>query len=34
MLLDIAEVGGDIDWLPSRASGMSLVIRDVTVSGA
>ena len=34
MLLDIVEVGGDIDWLPSRASGMSLVIRDVTVSGA
>jgi PmbA protein len=34
MLLDIAEIGGDIEWLPMRASGMSLVIRDVTMSGA
>lgn len=34
MLLDIAEVGADIEWLPMRASGMSLVIRDVTMSGA
>ncbi len=34
MLLDITEVGGDIEWLPMRASGMSLVIRDVTMSGA
>ena len=33
MLLDIVEVGGDIDWLPMRAAGMSLVIRDVTMSG-
>ena len=33
MLLDIVEVGGDIDWLPMRSSGMSLVIRDVTLSG-
>jgi len=33
MLLDIVEIGGDIDWLPMRASGMSLVIRDVTMSG-
>jgi PmbA protein len=33
MLLDIAEVGGDVDWLPMRAAGVSLVIRDVTVSG-
>lgn len=33
MLLDIAEVGGDIDWLPMRAAGMSLVIRDLTMSG-
>ena len=30
MLLDIVEVGGDIDWLPMRSSGMSLVIRDIT----
>ena len=34
MLLDIAEVGGDIDWLPMRAAGMSLVIRDSTMSGS
>jgi PmbA protein len=34
MLLDIVEIGGDLEWLPSRASGMSLVIDDVTVSGA
>ena len=33
MLLDIVEVGSDIDWLPMRAAGMSLVIRDVTMSG-
>ena len=29
MLLDIAEVGGDVDWLPMRAAGVSLVIHDV-----
>ncbi len=34
MLLDISEVGGDVDWLPMRAAGVSLVIRDVTMSGA
>lgn len=34
MLQDVVEVGGDIDWLPMRAAGVSLVIRDVTVSGA
>ncbi|HLM18052.1 MAG TPA: TldD/PmbA family protein [Acidimicrobiia bacterium] len=34
MLQDIAEVGADIDWLPMRAAGVSLVIRDVTMSGA
>ena len=33
MLLDIAEVGGDIEWLPMRAAGMSLVISDITMSG-
>lgn len=33
MLLDIVEIGGDIDWLPMSATGMSLVIRDVTMSG-
>jgi PmbA protein len=34
MLLDMVEVGGDVEWLPMRASGMSLVISDVTMSGA
>jgi len=34
MLLDVAEVGGDLEWLPMRSAGMSLVIHDVTMSGA
>ena len=34
MLLDIVEVGADIDWLPMRAAGVTLVIDDVTMSGA
>lgn len=34
MLLDVVEVGGDVDWLPMRAAGVSLVIRDITLSGA
>ena len=34
MLLDIVEVGSDVDWLPMRAAGVSLVIHDVTMSGA
>jgi PmbA protein len=34
MLLDIVEIGGDVDWLPMRAAGVSLVIRDITLSGA
>ena len=34
MLLDIAEVGADLEWLPMRATGVSLVIHDVTLSGS
>jgi PmbA protein len=34
MLLDVAEVGGDVEWLPMRAAGVSLVIHDITLSGA
>ena len=34
MLLDVVAVGGDVDWLPMSANGVSLVIRDVTMSGA
>ena len=34
MLLDVVAIGNDVDWLPMRAAGVSLVIRDVTMSGA
>jgi len=34
MLQDVVEVGGDVEWLPMSAAGVSLVIRDVTMSGA
>jgi PmbA protein len=33
LLLDIVEVGGDVDWLPMRAAGVTLVVSDVTMSG-
>jgi PmbA protein len=33
LLLDIVEVGGDVDWLPMRAAGVTLVVTDVTMSG-
>jgi PmbA protein len=34
MLLDVQAIGNDVDWLPSRAAGVTLVINDVTMSGA
>ena len=34
MLLDIVEIGGDLDWLPMSAAGLSLVIEGVSVSGS
>jgi len=34
MLLDVIEVGGDIEWLPSSAAGLSLAVADITLSGA
>jgi PmbA protein len=34
MLLDAVAVGNDLEWLPMSAAGVSLVIHDVTVSGA
>jgi len=34
MLLDVVEVGADVDWLPMRAAGVSLVIADVMMSGS
>ena len=34
MLADVTAVGADVEWLPMRAAGVSLVVRDLTVSGA
>ena len=34
MLLDVAEVGADVTWLPGSAAGVTLVIGDMQVSGA
>jgi len=34
MLLDVAAVGGDLEWLPGGSAGVTLVIRDVTLSGS
>lgn len=33
LLLNIADIGSDLTWLPMRAAGISLLIEDVTVSG-
>ena len=33
MLKDVHAVGGDVEWLPMRAAGVTLVVADVTVSG-
>jgi PmbA protein len=34
MLLDVVAVGGDLEWLPMDAAGVTLVVSDVTMSGA
>ncbi|MEA2826701.1 MAG: PmbA protein [Actinomycetota bacterium] len=34
MLHDVVAVGGDREWLPGGAAGVTLVIRDVTLSGS
>jgi PmbA protein len=34
MLLDVVGVGSDLEWLPGGAAGLTLAIRDVTLSGA
>jgi PmbA protein len=34
MLLDVVGIGSDLEWLPGGAGGLSLAIRDVTLSGA
>ena len=33
LLLDVAEVGSDLEWLPMSAAGVTLAIADVTMSG-
>jgi PmbA protein len=33
MLHDVTAVGGDVEWLPGRAAGVSLVVADVSISG-
>ncbi len=33
MLKDVTAVGSDVEWLPMRAAGVSLVVADVTLSG-
>lgn len=33
MLLDLAAVADDVDWLPMRAAGVTIAISDVTMSG-
>jgi PmbA protein len=34
MLLDVTAVGSDLEWLPGAAAGVTLVVSDVTMSGA
>ena len=34
MLLDLVAIGGDLEWLPGGAAGMTLVIGDVQLSGS
>ena len=33
MLKDVVAVGNDVEWLPMSAAGVSLVLRDISVSG-
>ena len=33
MLLDVAEVGADLTWLPGGAAGLTLLLTDMTMSG-
>ena len=34
LLLDISGIGSDLEWMPMSAAGVSLVVVDVTMSGA
>jgi hypothetical protein len=33
MLTDLVAIGDDVQWLPMRAAGVTLVIGELTVSG-
>lgn len=33
LLLDVIEIGGDVQWLPMNAAGVSVAISDITMSG-
>ena len=33
LLHDVVAIGNDIEWFPMSAAGVTLVIRDVTMSG-
>ena len=33
MLQDLVAVGSDVQWLPMRAAGVTLVVGELTVSG-
>jgi PmbA protein len=34
LLLDVTAIGGDVTWLPMGAAGVTLVVGDVSISGA
>jgi PmbA protein len=34
ILLDVAQVGADLTWLPGGAAGVTLLISEMTMSGA
>ncbi|MCZ7528087.1 MAG: metallopeptidase TldD-related protein [Acidimicrobiia bacterium] len=34
MLLDVVEVGSDVRWLPGAAAGVTLLVSEMTMSGA
>jgi len=34
MLQDVVAIGNDVEWLPMRAAGVTIVVGDVTVSGS
>ena len=34
MLHDVVAIGNDVEWLPMSAAGVSMVVADLTMSGA